>query len=332
MPLTIEWDDGVSVECCGTKLIFDPQKKNPSSRIFITHAHYDHSRGFSFKNCEKVSTKETKEIVAAYGKKISDWKPLKISNSIKIDNLEVVSHNAGHVLGSALYEVITPEVNLVYTGDLQFKDSFTLEGAEPVSCDILIIESTFGLESFRFPDRETLAHEMVHWALKTIRSGKIPTFKADSLGNSQEVTKAFNMYSDLPVTVHWKVGQINEIYRNNGQVLGFFDARSEEASAMTSSGECIFIVPKNVNLGQHPELETAFVSGWASWSKKYKNAFALSDHADFDQLMEFINACKPGAVLTCFGGRFNQIFAKQVEKRLGIEARPLDLIPTKFVL
>jgi len=101
---------------------------------------------------------------------------------------------------------------------------------------------------------------------------------------------------------------------------------------VTSSGRCIFIVPKNVNLTQHPELEPALVSGWASWSKKYKNAFALSDHADFDQLMEFVSACKPRAVLTCFGGRFNQIFAKQVEKRLGIEARPLDLIPTKFVL
>jgi len=310
MPFTIEWDGGVSVECSGAKLIFDPQRKNNFSRIFITHAHYDHSRGFSFKDCEKLSTMETKEIVDTYGKKIRNWKPLQIGTSIKIDNLEVVSHNAGHVLGSVLYEVITPEGNLVYTGDLQFNDSFTLKGAEPVPCDILIIESTFGLESFRFPDRETLAHEMVHWALKTIRSGKIPTFKTDSLGNAQEVTKAFNLYSDLPVTVHWKVGR----------------------SDVTSSGRCIFIVPKNVNLTQHPELEPALVSGWASWSKKYKNAFALSDHADFDQLMEFVSACKPRAVLTCFGGRFNQIFAKQVEKRLGIEARPLDLIPTKFVL
>ena len=68
------------------------------------------------------------------------------------------------------------------------------------------------------------------------------------------------------------------------------------------------------------------------WNRKYEKAFALSDHADFNQLMEYIAACKPKAVLTCFGGRFNFAFAKKVEKRMGIEARPLDLIPNKFVL
>lgn len=332
MPLTVEWDGGVSVECCGTKLIFDPQRKNPScSRIFITHAHYDHSKGFSFTNFDKFSTKETKEIVAAYGKEINHWKPLAIGDRVRINDLEVVSHNAGHVLGSSLYEIITPEGNVVYTGDLQFKDSFTLKGAEPISCDILIIECTFGSESFRFPKRETVTQEMVRWAQGTIKSGKIPTFKADSLGNAQEITKAFNMYSELPVTVHWKVAQIHEIYKTNGHSLKFLDARSEETPDLTSSGECIFITPKNVKLAHHPELKPALVSGWALWAKKDKNAFALSDHADFNQLIEFINACKPKAVLTCFGGRFNNTFAKQVEKRLGIEARPLNLIPTKFI-
>jgi Cft2 family RNA processing exonuclease len=329
MPLTVEWDGGVSVEYCGTKLIFDPGRKNRCSEIFITHAHSDHSKGFSFRNCSKFSTGETREIVEAYGKEIKDWKRLRIRDEFKIGDLEVVCHNAGHVLGSVLYEAITQECNVVYTGDLQFKDSFTLKGARPVPCDILIIECTFGSESFRFPERDTLAQEMVKWALRTIKSGKIPTFKADSLGNAQEITKAFNMYSDLPVVVHWRVAQINEVYRSNGQGLEFLDSRLEEAGDVTSSGECILITPKNVNLADHLELEPALVSGWALWSKK--NAFPLSDHADFNQLIEFIDTCKPKTVLTCHGGRFNHTFAKQVEKRLGIQARPLDLIPTKFV-
>ncbi len=332
MPLTVKWDEGVSVEYGGTKLIFDPHRNNHSySDVFITHAHYDHSRGFSFKEPEKISTVETKDIVAAYGKDVNRWRPLPIEGRFEINDLEVVSHNAGHVLGSALYEVITPEGNAVYTGDLQFMDSFTMKGAEPVSCDILIIESTFGSPSFSFPERETMAQEMVRWALKTIKSGRIPAFKADSLGNAQEITKAFNMYSRLPVTVHWRIAQINEIYKAHGHSLEFLDARSEEASEVTSSGECVFITPKNLKLSSHPEFETALVSGWALWAKRNQNAFALSDHADFNQLMEFVKACKPRTVLTCFGGRFNTTFANQVQKRLGIETRPLDLIPTKFI-
>jgi len=319
------------VEYRGMRLVFDPRwKKNLRSRIFITHAHYDHSKGFSFSDFEKVSTEETKEIVAAYGKKINNWTPLPIGNKIKKDDLEVVSYNAGHVLGSSIFEVITPEGNIVYTGDLQFKDSFTLKGAEPVPCDILVIESTFGSKSFSFPEREKVAHEMVQWASNTVKTGKVPTFKADTLGNAQEVNKAFNSYSKLPVIVHWKVGQINRIYKANGQSLEFLEATTEEASEVTCSGECIFITPKNNDLAHHPEFEPALVSGWALWTNRNKNAFALSDHADFRQLIEFVEACEPRTVLTCFGGKFNHVFAKHVEKRLKIEARPLNLIPTIF--
>jgi hypothetical protein len=90
------------------------------------------------------------------------------------------------------------------------------------------------------------------------------------------------------------------------------------------------IMPKGAKLLDHPELETALVSGWALWTKD-KKAFALSDHADFTQLMEYVRACNPRAILTCFGNKFNRIFAEQVEKRLKIEARPLNLIPTKFL-
>ncbi len=244
--------------------------------------------------------------------------------------MEVASHNAGHVLGSALFEIITPEGNVVYTGDLQFADSFTMKGADPISCDALIIDSTFGSKSFKFPDRETVAHEMVQWALKTIKKGKVPTFRTDSLGNAQEVTKAFNLYTKLPVVVHWRVARINQIYTHNGHTLEFLNDKSEEAHEALFSGECILIVPKNLKLENHPQLETALVSGWALWTKK--TAFALSDHADFDQLIEFIKACNPKTVFTCFGGRRNKTFAREIEKILGSEARPLDLIPTRFVL
>jgi len=328
MPLTVGWNGGVLIENENARVVFDPRRNNHlDCKCFITHAHQDHSRGFRFGDAEKISTRETKEIVKAYGRKIYRWEPLSIGQKTEISDIEVISHNAGHVLGSTFYEVITPDGNIIYTGDLQCKDSFTLKGAEPVPCDILVIESTFGSESFRFPDRNTVAQEMVRWALRTIKNGKIPAFKADSLGNAQEVIKAFNLYSKLPVLVHWRIAQISEIYRAEGQSLRFLDARTDEATEIASSGECIFTTPKNVNLMSNPELEPTLVSGWALWTKR--KAFALSDHADFSQLMEFVDACKPKTVLTCLG-KFKESFANQVEKRLGIEARPLDLIPTKF--
>jgi len=333
VPLTIEWNDGVAISDGDTDLIFDPSRNSHShSQIFITHAHFDHSKGLTFRGLKKLSTEETKEIVSAYGKEIDLWQPISIGSSVRVDGVKVASHNAGHVLGSALYEVITPEGSVVYTGDLQFKNSLTLKGAEPVPCDVLIIECTFGLESFRFPERETIIDLMVQWAHRMIRKGKIPVFKADTLGNAQEVVKAFNLYSRLPVIVHQRVAQINEIYNARGRQLQFLDAGSEEASEIASCGECVFITPKNSHMGDQDKFETALVSGWAVWARKERNAFALSDHADFNQLMEFICACKPKTVLTCFGGKFDQVFAKQVQKKLRIDARPLNLISTEFVI
>ena len=332
MPLTVEWNGGISVEYCQTKLVFDPHKNNHFySKVFVSHAHYDHSSGFGFRDCIKVSTQETKEIVETHGKRVESWQLLATGDATEVDDLKVVSHNAGHVLGSTLFEIVTPEGCVVYTGDLQFKDSLTLKGAQPVLCDVLIIESTFGSKGFKFPERETVADEMVQWAEKTIKSGKIPAFKTDSLGNAQEVTKAFNMHSNLPVVVHYRAAQMNEIYNAKGHHLKFTHAQSEEASEIASSNEFVFVAPKNANLLNYPEFEPTLVSGWALWEKKNKN-FALSDHADFDQLMDFVKACRPRTVLTCFGGRFNHSFAKQVERELGIESRPLNLIPTKFFL
>lgn len=319
-------DEGVVVENSHKRVVFDPHRRTHFySEMFITHAHQDHSRGFSFRNSPlspKFSTKATREIVKTYGRRRTPdrWRPIPIGLKVKIGNWEVVSHDAGHVLGSAQYEVITPEGTVVYTGDLQFRDSFTLKGAEPVHCDTLVIESTFGSEKFRFPERETVAHDMVQWASRVAKYGKIPTFKTDTLGNAQEIIRAFNLFSKLPVIVHHKIARINKIYNANGQNLTFLEANSEEATEVTSSDEWVLITPKGADLRKHPELVPALVSGWALWSRG--NAFPLSDHADFDQLLEFVEACRPKVVLTCFG-RFKEALAKQVEKSLGIKARPL---------
>ena len=116
MPLTVKWDEGVSVEFGGTKLVFDPQRNNHlSSDVFVTHAHFDHAQAFSFRETQKVSTEETAKIVRVYGREVDNWMPIQLEERVKTDDLEVVSHNAGHVLVSALYEVITPEGNIVYT-------------------------------------------------------------------------------------------------------------------------------------------------------------------------------------------------------------------------
>ena len=333
MPLTVKWANGILVEHNGTKMIFDPKNSNSTyQNIFITHAHQDHARGFEFQSGVKYSTKETYDLVKAIkNRQISNWKPIVYGQSIKIDDLEIEALNAGHVLGSAQYKVISPEGVLVYTGDLNTVNTLTSEAADIVPCDILIIEATFGSPEFIFPSESETSTQAIKWALKTMRHHKIPTFQCDHIGNAQELIKVFNSLTTLPVVTHSKVTRINKVYESYGHKLNYLDVESEEAKKLMSSKKCVLITPKNLSLQNNPDLEVALASGLALRLGYKRNCFLLSDHADFNHLVKYVMEAKPKTVLSFHGGVLNKTFAKYVSEQLKIEARPLGTTPTMLI-
>jgi len=327
MPLSVKWAGGILVKYNDTNVIFDPQTNSlNNSTIFITHAHYDHAKGFSFQDQRKYSTKETYSLAKTFeNTEILNWKPIEGQQKVKVDDLEIRAHNAGHVLGSAQYEVICPEGSLVYTGDINPSDSFTMEAAETVPCDILVIEATFGSPCI-FPSRKEIALEICQWAEESISIGKIPAFQTDPLGNAQELICIFNQLTKISVMTHPRITSINRIYESSGRKLDFVDAKSEEAEELFSSKKYVFIAPKQPNLAQNDNFNVGYVSGWASRFSGERTPFLLSDHADFYRLLEFVKEVNPKKVLTCHGSRgAGEIFAKNVTKILGIEAKPLSI-------
>jgi len=326
--LRITWESGVSVEHNNVKVIIDPQNNRFSdSPVLVTHGHMDHSKAFKKPQVSKFSSRETKDLVSSYGFQIDNWKPLTINKKFVIEDIEVIPRNSGHVLGSYEFEIVTPEGTILFTGDFNTEKTKTMKPAEPVSCDILILESTFGSPNFVFPSEDSVAKEMVNWAEKIIKRGRIPAFQTDPLGNAQEVIGIFND-SRIPVVTHWRVSRISGIYESHGHKLEYLDAQSEEANEVISSGNFVFITPKQLNLQNRPEFVPALVSGWALWAKR--EAFPLSDHADFPRLIRFVEECNPKLVLTCHGKRFNESLARYIEKKLRIRSYPIRLIPTNL--
>jgi Cft2 family RNA processing exonuclease len=70
---------------------------------------------------------------------------------------------------------------------------------------------------------------------------------------------------------------------------------------------------------------TAMVTGWAvdraaRWRYGVDAAFALSDHADYEELVEYVRRVSPTRVYTVFG--FDGEFAADLRTR-GYDARPL---------
>ena len=137
---------GLHIQTPETRLIIDPTISHlpPDAVVLISHAHSDHTRGFTSSNL-KIATNETKRIFEVLtGRDIGHFRELPINSSLKIEDIEIEALNSGHMVGSAQFKISTTEGVILYTGDLNNVDSLIVEAAEPVDCDLLIMEATYG--------------------------------------------------------------------------------------------------------------------------------------------------------------------------------------------
>lgn len=291
--------------------------------LFISHAHYTHSRGFQFPTQKKYSTKETREIYEVdSGRKVGNWQQVRLGRRVKLGEVELEAHDAGHVLGSVQYEVITPEGNVVYSSHINFSDTLLSRAAEVAPCDTLVIETTFAARSQSGLPRESVVAEIVKWALECIKDRRIPALEADAIGNSQELVRIFNDWTELPVIVHPRIARVNKVYESNGIALRYVDASTDEAQNLTGDGRCVVVVPRRFDATRYGDFRIAVVSGWVPRVQTDdRKTFLLGDQADFNQLLGFVQEARPKAVLTFRGA--SQMFAQMVSKRLGIAAREL---------
>ncbi|MFP3951950.1 MAG: MBL fold metallo-hydrolase RNA specificity domain-containing protein [Candidatus Bathyarchaeia archaeon] len=324
MTLTVRKDGGFIFEYGVDSLILDPTNRSKGHNIFVSHAHSDHAAAFKYPEIPKYATMETVELLEAMGwRELGNYTGISVGDSISIGDLDVRVHNAGHILGSVMFEVHGPEESILYTGDISGGDSFNMELPEPVDCDMLLVESTFGAPMFRFPKRRDVSLEMIRWAvMDVIPGGRIPTIKSDSIGNAQEIIYAFNKMTNLPVVTAKSVTMISDVYQSHGYELEYIDSRSDEGQNLLDSGRCVLVTPKR-SKAIRDNQETALASGWAVIMNKRQRAFPLSDHADFRSLIRFIRDCNPKRVLTFHGGSMTREFPKLIRKQLGIDAKPL---------
>jgi putative mRNA 3-end processing factor len=304
--------------------MFDPLEGNPSfPDVFITDAHYEHVMGFDFPAQMKYSTKETRELYEAdRGRKVGNWKQVQRGRRIKVGQVEIEAHDAGHVLGAVQYEIITPEGNVVYSAHVNLGDTLLARAAEVAPCDLLVVDTSFASPSRVLPPRESVIADIVKWTLGCIKDQRIPAFETDIVGTAQELVRIFNTWTEVPVIVHPRIARVNRVYESNGVGLHYQDASTGEASKMMEDSRCTVIVPKRTDMSRYGNFRTAYVSGWATRVQDQKN-FPLSDRADFNQLLHFVEEARPKTVLTCFGGRVSELFAQALTKRIGIQARPL---------
>lgn len=241
-----------------------------------------------------------------------------------IDGWTVELFPAGHILGSAMVRVSNEHGSLAYTGDFRLTPSWTAEAAEVPSADTVIMESTYGGgPEWAFPSREELRDRLVDTVSRIIARDRTAILLAYSLGKSQEVA-AMLRDTGIPVVMHPTVAQISSIYERYGVDLGRYEVwgRQDSLIGARSTSDVrrkALIIPPHMtrDIRRVRNGETVALTGWAlRGTRDADHGLPLSDHADFNELVEFATSCGARVVYVTHGSRR---FAEELRRR-GIRA------------
>ncbi|HEY4639403.1 MAG TPA: ATP-dependent DNA ligase, partial [Candidatus Udaeobacter sp.] len=235
-------------------------------------------------------------------------------------SVDVMLLPAGHIFGSAQCLVFAGEETLLYTGDFKLRPGKSAEQAEWRHADTLVMETTFGVPRYRFPPTKEVVDRMVAFCSETIDAGEVPVLLGYSLGKAQEILCALEGAGLTPM-LHGSVFQMTRIYEQLGQSFCKYVRYNRNDVA----GK-VLICPPSVNrsimLENIPRKRVALISGWAVdpqavYRYQVDAAFPMSDHADYDDLLRYVELVQPRRVLTLHG--FAAAFASDLRAR-GIEA------------
>src|SRR3569832_1061493 len=120
----------------------------PVERAVITHGHSDHARAG---HGAVLATQETLDMMRLrYGDNFAgSTQAIAYGQEIRLGDVTVKFHPAGHVLGSAQIAVSCAGTCIVASGDYKDAPDPTCTPFELVPCDEFITEATFGLPVFR---------------------------------------------------------------------------------------------------------------------------------------------------------------------------------------
>jgi DNA ligase-1 len=290
----------------------------PQSRSFVSHAHSDHIAPHG----EILCSAGTSRLMRARmpGERIEHVLPFGRTEQLTA-GATVTLHPAGHIYGSAQSLIVHETYGtLLYTGDFKLRPGRSAEKCATPRAEVLIMETTFGRPHYVFPPTAQVLTDIASFCWSCLDEGETPFLFGYSLGKSQELLCGL-AEARVPVMLHPQTLRLTRIYEE----LGITFPPYREFNADEVGGHVVICPPQANNssfLKKVPRRRTAVVTGWAMdpgaiYRYQCDAAFPLSDHADYPDLLRFVEAVQPKRVLTLHG--FAQEFALTLRDR-GIEA------------
>jgi DNA ligase-1 len=298
----------------------DAHESAPCS--FVSHAHFDHLAAH-----KKIITSEgTRRLMADRMPGEREEIALPFDTPYAFDaETELRLFPAGHIFGSAMLHATRGSESFLYTGDFKLRPGRSAEACVVPRADVVVMETTFGLPRYVFPPTETVLARIVHFCREAIEEGAVPVLFGYSLGKSQELLSSL-AGAQLPVMLHPQTLKMTRVYEELGQTFGPY-----RSFTLTESAGHVVLCPPQSNqsawLRKIKPRRTAAVTGWAIdpaavYRYQCDAAFPLSDHADFNDLLKFVELAQPKRVFTVHGQ--TEAFARTLRER-GVEAWALGV-------
>ncbi|TWU00727.1 Ribonuclease [Botrimarina colliarenosi] len=279
------------------------------ARSFVSHAHADHMARHQLALCTPETGRLYQARLGGPGRGRLPVQEMRLGEAVDHGGLRLTALGAGHCLGSAMLLADDGERSLLYTGDFKLGESLTAAPCEPRHADWLVMESTFGRPEYRLPPRREVIERLLEVVHEAFAAGRTPVIHAYALGKSQEVTKILTTHG-VPVLQHPVVWEMSRVYEACGVTLATGDADVARYEGRPLQGHAVVTLPKGMKnhrvAGLGPVTSIA-VTGWAAGKAPYRlavdHALPLSDHADFTELLEFVERVEPSRVLCTHGPR-----------------------------
>jgi len=244
----------IKVESGGNVLMFDlgiavsepplyPEMPDYADSLTLSHAHLDHSgmapalyKRQSLPMYATPLTFQLSRILQEDNIKVTKergyplpYKNEDIENSLKgqigveynsprnvHSSLTMELFDAGHIPGSSSVLLSLEGKKLLYTGDINSKDTRLLNAAKIPEADILVIESTYG--NRLHPDRRETEEALIASIEATVDSGGVALVPVFSVGRSQEILMVLKDVS-APIYLDGMAKLASKVILSNGQYV-----------------------------------------------------------------------------------------------------------------
>jgi len=312
--------------CPAGDFYIDPWE--PVDMAVITHGHSDHARPGSHHYLTEATGKLILQSRLGSDAAIQT---VRYGETLNRHGVSISLHPAGHILGSAQVRLEYSGEIWVISGDYKLENDGLCPAFEPIRCHTFVSESTFGLPIYRWHSQAEIFQEIHQWWRGNQMAKRTSVLFCYALGKAQRILAGLDT-SVGPIFLHGAQERFLPAYRAAGATFPP-TTRADAQNVKRAEGAGLVLAPESAMnspwLRKFGDVSTAFASGWMQVRgprrrRALDRGFVLSDHADWDGLLEAIKATGAEKVWATHG--FTSPLVRYL-REIGLQA---EAVETRF--